>query len=170
MQSTRGSMAAHLVAHLDERVAARFWAKVDKNGPVPAHCPELGPCWLWTRATDRRGYGRFGIGPAANCRMFGAHRVAMALTGTIPPDDLFGCHHCDNPPCCNPAHLFLGTCADNCADMVAKGRSGRLAICGNGHIQNTLNTYYYFWRGYWLRRCRACDRERRQRKKLQRSA
>ena len=166
----RGSMAAFLVAHLDARVAARFWVKVDKNGPIPAHCPELGPCWVWTKAADPKGYGRFGIGPSGGNRVFFAHRVAMALAGTIPPDELQGCHHCDNPSCCNPAHLFLGTGADNAADMLAKGRSGRLAVCRNGHLQNALNAHYYFWRGYWLRRCRACDNARRIRKRLQQAA
>lgn len=162
-------MAAFLEAQLNEGLAARFWAKVDKNGPVPAHCPELGPCWIWTAATDPKGYGKFSVftvlpAPRMN-RVFFAHRVSMALAGTIPPDDLQGCHHCDNPPCVNPAHLFLGTHDENMMDMTSKGRSGRLAICRNGHIQNAINAHWYFWHGYWLRRCRACERERGPQKK-----
>ena len=46
----------------------RFWAKVDKNGPVPAHRPELGPCWIWTAARFKRGYGKFGVEPILNWR------------------------------------------------------------------------------------------------------
>ena len=45
---------------MDEKTIARFWSKVDKNGPVPAHCPELGPCWVWT-GEKRKGYGRLKI-------------------------------------------------------------------------------------------------------------
>lgn len=152
-------MAAFLEAQLNERVAARFWAKIDRNGPIPSHCPELGPCWVWTAATDRRGYGRFGIGPKGGNRVFFAHRVAVALTGTIPPDDLLACHHCDNPPCCNPVHLFLGTLLDNMADMAAKGRNHD-ECCGNGHLWTPENTHIYRWGGYDLRRCKACEQER----------
>ena len=68
--TSRGSMAAFLAAHLNERVAARFWAKVNKDGPIPAHHPELGPCWIWTAATDPKGYGRFGIGMEKGSRVF----------------------------------------------------------------------------------------------------
>lgn len=159
-QSTsRGSMAAHLVAHLDGRLAARFWAKVSKDGPVPVHRPELGPCWVWTAATDRRGYGRFGIGPMSNNRMFGAHRVSLALSSEIPPDDLDACHHCDNPPCVRPDHLFIGTHRDNMADRAAKGRN-HTERCSNGHLRTPENTHIYRWGGYDLQRCRDCDRQR----------
>jgi len=157
--TSRGSMAAFLAEHLSDRLARRFWAKVDRRGPVPERYPELGPCWIWTRATDRKGYGRFGVGPAGSNRVFFAHRVAMALAGTVPPDDLMACHHCDNPPCCNPGHLFLGTGADNLGDMAAKGRNHG-ERCGNGHLMTPENTHIYHWGGYDLRRCRQCDRER----------
>lgn len=161
--TSRGSMAAFLAQHLDARVAARFWVKVNKDGPIPEHCPELGPCWIWTRATDKKGYGKFGIGPKGGNRSFFAHRVAFALAGTIPPDDLMACHQCDNPPCCNPAHLFLGTAADNLGDMAAKGRNHGDA-CHRGHLRNSRNGYTYHWGGYDLWRCRVCDRERKPQK------
>lgn len=106
-------------------LAERFWEKVNKNGPVPERCPELGPCWLWTAGTNAKGYGSIGTHRAASGRMATglAHRVAWELVnGPIPEgDDVL--HRCDTPPCVNPAHHFLGTPADNAADRTAKGRS-----------------------------------------------
>jgi len=95
----------------------RFWSKVDKNGPVPAHCPELGPCWMWTAAKSEKGYGRFWF--AGGLRL--AHRVAFFLEESRwPVPD--GMHCCDNPACVRRSHLKEGTHADNNADKAAKGR------------------------------------------------
>jgi len=101
-------------------LAERFWEKVDKNGPVPVHRPDLGPCWIWTAGINkpRGGYGMFALRKGVIRR---AHRIAWELTYGSP-GDLWVLHHCDNPPCVRPAHLFLGTPKDNAGDMEAKGR------------------------------------------------
>jgi hypothetical protein len=105
----------------------RLWRRVNKNGPVPAHRPELGPCWLWTGATVE-GYGSIGIRGAYPR---GTHRVSWELAhGAIPPG-VCVLHHCDARTCVNPDHLFLGTPADNIRDMDAKGR--RRSPRGSGH-------------------------------------
>lgn len=81
------------------------------------------------KITARMGYGIFNAGTGrANRRTVYAHRFAWEITNGPIPVGLLACHHCDNPPCCNPAHLFLGTHADNNADMNAKGRArGRMS-------------------------------------------
>lgn len=58
--------------------------------------------------------------------MWRANRAAWVLVNGPIPDGMLVCHHCDNPPCCNPAHLFLGTNSDNIADRDAKGRQARV--------------------------------------------
>src|SRR5580704_5089112 len=82
-------------------------------------------CWEWAGSRHpRRGYGQVtNDGKTAK-----AHRVMWRLTYGAIPDGLHVLHRCDNPPCINPAHLFLGTNADNVADRVRKGRSSRASV------------------------------------------
>ncbi len=91
-------------------IEERFLSKFDVDA-------ESG-CWVWNAATDRKGYGRLKRG---RHHVF-AHRYAWEYAYGSIPDGLFVCHHCDNPPCVNVAHLFLGTNADNVLDMKRKGR------------------------------------------------
>lgn len=100
-------------------IADRFWEKVDSSGGPEA-------CWPWKDAPDRWGYGCFRIGS----RKTHAHRVAYALTfGPLPRTSdgksTLACHACDNPICCNPAHIFPGSNEDNIADRHKKGRDSR---------------------------------------------
>jgi len=97
------------------RLSTRFWRKVDRRAREG--------CWPWLGYTTPRGYGRMWAG-----RPRFAHRVSWELHHGPIPEGRLVCHHCDNPPCCNPAHLFLGTFKDNSDDMDRKGR--RNVLCG----------------------------------------
>lgn len=101
--------------------AERFWAKVDRNGPI--HPVLQTACWLWTGARLVSGYGVFTSGPRKSHEFKRAHRVAYSLTYGFIPEGMEVCHRCDNPPCCNPSHLFAGSHQDNVDDMVSKGRN-----------------------------------------------
>lgn len=94
----------------------RRWSeKVDTS----AGCDE---CWLWTAATQSKGYGVLGIGYP---RVALAHRIAWALFRFEIPARTHVLHRCDTPPCVNPGHLWLGDDADNAADREMKGRGRR---------------------------------------------
>lgn len=95
----------------DRPLEERFWVKVGERGP--------GECWEWHgNRTPRLGYGRIGKGHD----VYLAHRVSWELHFGPIPAGLHVLHRCDNPPCVNPAHLFLGDQAVNSNDMWAKGR------------------------------------------------
>ena len=98
----------------------RFWRHVNKDGPTQPQMET--PCWVWVGHIHKNtGYGSF---ENREGRTDGAHRIAWVLSNGEIPDGLHVLHHCDYRPCVRPDHLFLGTQANNVADMIAKGRKG----------------------------------------------
>ena len=101
-----------------EPLESKFWSRVDKNGPVPAHCPDLGACWLWTgilSPEEKRGFLKI-----SDKRKQAAHVSWFVHKGEWPK--LLICHRCDNPTCVRFEHLFEGTQSDNMRDAAAKNR------------------------------------------------
>lgn len=91
-----------------------IYARMDRSGGPDA-------CWPWTGSRTVEGYGRVHL----LHQNFPAHRLVYELHYGTPPAGRLVCHKCDNPICCNPAHLFLGTNADNLRDMAEKQRSSK---------------------------------------------
>ncbi len=102
--------APHPTPKLSANDVARFWTYVEKS--------TADACWPWRGSLVGQGYGRFYV----RCERYLAHRIAYAIGAGSDPGCLFVCHSCDNPPCCNPAHLWLGTSLDNNHDAIRKGR------------------------------------------------
>lgn len=122
---------------MTEKDIARFWEKVNKDGPIPdpVKYPELKTrCWVWTACRVFNGYGRFGISdPIKHVEL--AHRMSYKIEIGVIEDGFYVLHRCDNPICVNPNHLFTGTQKQNISHMVSKHR-GRV---GSQYEHSKLN-------------------------------
>ena len=131
---------------------SRFWARVDKRGP--------NECWEWTGGRKGHGYGQVFF----NSKNMRTHRLSWVLkNGPIPPD-LYVCHRCDNPPCVNPEHLYLGTQKQNIREAQEKGRLYNhykdRTHCKSGHLLSEENTVIgRDGRQNSYRQCRICFRK-----------
>lgn len=121
-KQTQSKFASQLKRFCSRRCSARHTAPVRSKTPEEflacVQKGDPGACWPWTGARQRQGYGICSYGGQG----WLTHRLAFFLFTGTHPGELCVCHRCDNPPCCNPTHLFLGTQADNTRDMVEKGR------------------------------------------------
>lgn len=130
-----GVPSAELVAH--------FWSKVDRDGPVPEHAPELGPCWIWTDYRKANGYGQFYV----DRKPVYAHRFAYEQTYGLLGGRKAR-HRCDNGQggCVRPDHMQPGTQADNVRDCVERGRTARGERNGQAKLTDAQVAALREWR------------------------
>lgn len=135
---------------VSEPLVVRFWRKVEKTDG----------CWKWHGGTQHGGYGVLGVGTPSR-KLIRAHRLSYILANGPIADNAHVLHRCDNPPCTNPEHLFLGNPKVNGADRSAKGRNNhpgeRKTHCRNGHPLAIINHQS------GVRGCPVCRRERERR-------
>jgi hypothetical protein len=137
-----------------------FWERIDTSGD----------CWIWTGAKDRYGYGYIHKNSGLVSGWKNIHRLIYQVMISDIPSGLFVCHRCDNPPCCNPEHLFLGTIQDNNRDRDQKKRTNIAAAvaarvakqlarthCSKGHDLTPENTIFGK-KDHRHRTCRECRR------------
>lgn len=130
----------------------RFWARLDKSGPIPESNPELGRCWAWTHTLTHKGYASFGVEGVANS----GHRYSYILNVGPIPDSLEIDHLCRNRACVNPEHLEAVTHRENLL------RVARNTHCGYGHEMSPETTYI---NSKGSRVCSQCRRDRRNERK-----
>lgn len=138
-------MASVKITHITPRQVIAFHKHVNRD--LSEHC------WPYTGFLDKDGYGMFQIGSRSTRQTCRAHRVAFFLYYQVDPVDFQVLHRCDNPPCCNPIHLFTGTNQDNRDDCVRKGRQ---AVANNNGARLYPERIY---RGEQIHRARLteCD-------------
>lgn len=126
-----GSLPGHSQRGGGDKATVRgnnFWAYVDRGGPDV--------CWVWKGSKLPSGYGRV----SWQGKTTYAHRVAHLLAHGAIPAGMCVCHHCDNPPCCNPSHLWLGTQQDNMADRDRKGRTARGSQANRSDVKGSVKS------------------------------
>lgn len=133
----------------EEPLAVRFWRFVVRGTTDD-------DCWGWVGATQHPGYGRIGVGGGGNVGF--AHRVSWELHNGPTPNGLFVLHRCDNPPCTNPRHLFLGTQQENLKDMTAKGRNANKPAIRCRRGLHPMNAEHARSQGPQGRYCATCRR------------
>lgn len=111
--------------HLTDSDISRFWVKVDKDGPIHPYNPSLGKCWVWMSGINNKGYGAFDTNHSGVRKTHLVHRISFTLSNGPINDGMKILHSCDNPPCCNPAHLREGTQAENMQESASRGRCGK---------------------------------------------
>lgn len=148
------------IMECSEEGRAKFWRSVSK-------APHPKGCWIWTGSKDDAGYALIRLKKRAVI----ASRLSYFLANGNLDETLHVCHTCDNPPCVNPAHLFLGTLTDNVRDCTSKGRHAgqKKTHCPKGHEYTPENILHRKDRP-GVRSCRACrleyDKKIYQRRKL----
>jgi hypothetical protein len=135
--------------------AARFWSKVDKDGPLPqpgslADDRGLGQCWLWTPPPDTHGYGQFRV----DGRLTGAHLYSFALHGGVLVAELEIDHLCRRPICVNPGHFEQVTPRVNLMRSQSwAALNAAKTHCPQGHPYDAENTYRPARGGRMCRKC-----------------
>lgn len=119
---------------IPENVRARFWRLVKRCG--------ADACWPWLGGHGHCGHGLFWLGMNGRKQVVATHVSIAIATGEWPAQGMYVCHRCDNPPCVNPTHLFVGSQRDNIRDAFAKKRippRGK-SYCKYGHEFTPENT------------------------------
>lgn len=114
------------------RMIHRFFSKIDRSGGPDA-------CHVWLACLSKSGYGKFQVRKGLSNP---SHRVAWEIAIGAIPSGLCVCHKCDNPPCCNPLHMFLGTITDNNLDRYCKNRSRASSRLPRGVYVNCAGKYH----------------------------